>query len=105
MYPKMDGRLHIPVENEQLAAFCRQHHIEKRPFFGPVLRNDFRPDSDVDVLVEFEKRHVRGLIALCGKERELSGLLNRKGDLNTPRFFRPSMRRQVLSEARAQYAP
>ncbi len=52
--------LRITVNQRQLADFCRRHHIRKLAFFGSVLRDDFRPDSDVDVLLEFEPEHVPG---------------------------------------------
>lgn len=100
----MIDRPHIDVDSGKLVEFCRKHHITKLAFFGSVLRNDFRPDSDVDVLVEFEKGFVPGLIGLCGMEIELSELLGRKADLNTPGFFSPPLRRRVLAEAKVQYA-
>jgi predicted nucleotidyltransferase len=71
---------------EKVAAFCRRHHIRKLSLFGSVLRNDFRPDSDVDVLVEFEEGKSPGLIRLAGMELELSEMLGgRSVDMNTPR--------------------
>jgi uncharacterized protein len=69
-----------------------------------VLRDDFRSDSDVDVLVEFEKDRVPGLIRLSGMEIELSELLGRKADLNTPGFFSPPLRKRLLAKAKVQYA-
>jgi len=71
--------------------------------FGSVLRDDFRPDSDVDVLVEFEPGHVPGL-AFFETEEELSAILGRKADLNTPGFLSRSFREAVLREAEVQYA-
>jgi predicted nucleotidyltransferase len=68
-----------------------------------VLRQDFRPDSDVDVLVEFEPEHVPGL-EFFAMEEELSEILGRKVDLNTPGFLSPRFRDQVLAEAEVQYA-
>ncbi len=95
----------IDVSAEELRAFCRRHHIRKLAFFGSVLRTDFGPQSDVDVLVEFDPRHVPGLIRLSGMELELSGLLGgRQVDLNTPRTLSPYFREQVLREAQEQYA-
>jgi len=75
----------LQIEQSALADFCRRHHIRRLAFFGSVLRDDFRPDSDVDVLVEFEPRHMPGL-AFFAMEAELSELLARKVDLNTPQF-------------------
>ena len=71
--------------------------------FGSALREDFRPDSDLDVLVEFEPGHTPGL-AFFGMEQELSELLGRKVDLNTPQFLSPYFREKVLAQAEVQYA-
>ena len=92
----------IPVNRAQIAEFCRKHHIRRLAFFGSVLRDDFRPDSDVDVLVEFEPGQVPGL-AFFAMEVELSEILGRKVDLNTPNFLSPYFRAQVEAEAEAQY--
>ncbi len=92
----------IPVNRAKIAEFCRKHHIRRLAFFGSVLRDDFRPDSDVDVLVEFEPGHVPGL-AFFAMEVELSEILGRKVDLNTPNFLSPYFRAQVEAEAEAQY--
>lgn len=100
----MIDQLHIDVDSKKLVKFCRKHHICKLAFFGSVLRKDFRSDSDVDVLVEFEKDHVPGLIRLSGMEIELSGLLGRKADLNTAGFFKPPLRKRILNKAKVQYA-
>ncbi len=72
-------------------------------FFGSVLRDDFRPDSDIDILVEFEPGHVPGL-AFFGMEAELSKILDRKVDLVTPKFLSPYFRDRVTHEAKVQYA-
>jgi len=93
----------IAVDHERIAKFCRRHHIRRLAFFGSVLRDDFGPDSDVDVLVEFEPGHVPGL-AFMAMERELSDLLGRKVDLNTPGFLSPYYRDRVIEEAEVQYA-
>lgn len=92
----------IPVNRAKIAEFCRKHHIRRLAFFGSVLRDDFRPDSDVDVLVEFEPEYVPGL-AFFAMEDELSEILGRKVDLNTPNFLSPYFRAQVEAEAEAQY--
>jgi uncharacterized protein len=99
----MKSKSKIAVSPEQIGNFCRRHRIRKLSFFGSVLREDFRPRSDVDVLVEFEPRQSVGLIRLAGIERELSELMGRKVDLNTPGFLSPSFRDQALEEAREQY--
>lgn len=92
----------ISVDRAQIAEFCRKHHIRRLAFFGSVLRADFRPDSDIDVLVEFEPERVPGL-AFFAMEAELAEILGRKVDLNTPYFLSPHFRAQVEAEAEAQY--
>ena len=96
--------LHIAIDRDALTAFCRKHRIRKLSLFGSVLRDDFRPDSDVDVLVEFEPDTHIGLIGLAGIELDLSALLGRKVDLNTVGFLGRHFRDQVLREAVVQYA-
>lgn len=93
----------IKVPKDRIADFCGRHHIRKLAFFGSVLREDFGPDSDVDVLVEFEPGHVPGL-AFFSMENELSEILGRKVDLNTPQFLSRYFREEVLAEAQVQYA-
>ena len=101
----MSDKVKIAIPKEQIAEFCRRHHICKLSLFGSVLRDDFRPDSDVDVLVEFEPEHIPGLIRFAGMELELSQLLGgRKVDLNTPQFLSPYFRDEVLEEAAVQVA-
>jgi predicted nucleotidyltransferase len=95
-------RTRIPIPGDAIAAFCEKHHIRKLAFFGSVLRDDFRADSDVDVLVEFETGHVPGL-AFFEMETELSRILGRKVDLYTPAFLSRYFRDQVLEEAEVQY--
>jgi len=95
-------RSRIAIDREKLAEFCRRNHIRKLALFGSVLRENFRPDSDVDVLVEFEPGHVPGL-RFFGLEKELSEILGRKVDLNTPSFLSPYFRSRVLAEAEVQY--
>ncbi|MFP4058532.1 MAG: nucleotidyltransferase family protein [Candidatus Brocadiia bacterium] len=92
----------IPVDREKIADFCRRHHVRRLAFFGSVLRHDFEPGSDVDVLVEFEPGHAPGL-GFFAMEQELSELLGRKVDLNTPGFLSPYFRDAVLAEAEDQY--
>lgn len=98
----MLGRSHIQVPRAKLHAYCRDHGIRRLAFFGSVLRDDFRPDSDVDVLVEFLPGHHVGL-AFFNMQEELSQLLGRRVDLNTPAFLSHHFRDQVLKEAENQY--
>ena len=97
------NHIKINLPKQKIADFCRRHHIRKLAVFGSALREDFRPDSDLDVLVEFEPGHTPGL-AFFGMEQELSELLGRKVDLNTPQFLSPYFRDKVLAEAEVQYA-
>ena len=92
----------ITIDREAVAAFCRRHHVRRLALFGSVLRDDFGPESDVDVLVEFEPGHVPGL-AFFAMQEELSAILGRNVDLNTPGFLSRYFRDQVLAEAENQY--
>ncbi|MEW6139904.1 MAG: nucleotidyltransferase family protein [Thermodesulfobacteriota bacterium] len=93
------------IPKNLIAEFCRRHHIRKLSIFGSYLREDFRPDSDIDFLVEFEPGHVPGLMRLAGMERELSELLGgRKVDLRTARDLSRYFRDQVVASAEVQYA-
>jgi len=95
----------IAIPKDRIADFCRRHHIRKLSLFGSVLRSDFGPDSDVDVLVEFEEGKAPGLIRLAGMELELSEVLGgRKVDINTPRCLSRYFRDRVQEEAEVQYA-
>lgn len=98
----MRSRARISVPQEEIARFCLRHHIRRLAFFGSVLRPDFRSDSDVDVLVEFEPGHVPGL-AFFGMEAELARILGRKVDLHTPQFLSRHFRDRVSKEAEVQY--
>lgn len=94
----------LGVSREQIAGFCRPHHIRKLLLFGSVLGEGLRPDSDVDVLVEFESDHTPGL-AFFAMQKELSVLLGRKVDLNTPDCLSHHFREDVLREAEVLYGP
>lgn len=96
--------MQINIPHEGIAAFCKRNHIRKLAIFGSVLRDDFGPDSDVDVLVEFDPHHIPGYIRLAGMELELSRILGRKADLNTPNMLSRYFRDQVLTQAEVQYA-
>lgn len=94
----------IAIPKDQIASFCRERHIRRLAIFGSALRKDFRPDSDVDVLVEFDPEHVPGLFGIARMERELSQLLGgRKVDVRTPEDLSPYFRQNVLDEAEVQY--
>lgn len=99
----MSNRLRIQVPQEALADFCRRNHIQRLSFFGSVLRDDFGPESDVDVLVEFEPGRTPGL-AFFRMEEELAQILGRRVDLNTSGFLSPYFRERVIAEAEVRYA-
>lgn len=92
----------IALSRQDLAEFCRRNCIRRLALFGSVLREDFAPSSDVDVLVEFEPGHVPGF-AFFALERELSELLGRKADLNTTGFLSRYIVDEVLAEAEDVY--
>jgi predicted nucleotidyltransferase len=92
----------IDLPREKIAEFCKRNHIRKLSLFGSVLRGDFRPGSDIDVLVEFEPGHVPGLNFFT-MEIELSQLLGQKVDLNTPQFLSRYFRELVLAESETLY--
>jgi predicted nucleotidyltransferase len=95
----------LPIEQGVLEALCRRHHIKKLSLFGSTLKGTARPDSDIDLLVEFEPGRAPGLIALAGIEIELSELLGgRQVDLRTPGDLSRHFRDEVVLTAAAQYA-
>ena len=98
------NHIKVKLPNRKIAGFCRRHNIRRLAVFGSALREDFRPDSDLDVLVEFESGLTPGLIRLAGMEIELSALLGgRKVDMNTPLCLSRFFRDQVLAEAEPVY--
>ena len=97
--------VNISVDQEAVAQFCRSHHIRKLSLFGSVLRDDFGPESDVDLLVEFDPGKVPGLIRLSGMELDLSLLFGgRKVDLRTPEDLSRYFRDRVVATAEGVYA-
>ena len=95
---------HIAVPRQEIADFCRRHHIRRLSLFGSVLGEDFGAESDVDVLVEFQGGAKRGMLRLAAMEQELAEILGREVDLQTPGFLSEHFRDQVLAEAELQYA-
>ena len=95
----------LPVDRESLAEVCRRHHIRKLSLFGSVLSGTERPDSDIDLLVEFEPSETPGLLRLAQIEAELSVLLGgRRVDLRTAQDLSRHFRDQVIRRAEVQYA-
>lgn len=97
----MSVRIEIP--KTELAEFCWRNRIRRLSLFGSVLRDDFAPDSDVDVLVEFEPDAHVGMIRLAGVEIELSELLGRRAEMHTVKGLHPHFRDEVLKDAEVQY--
>ena len=98
-------RTTLEIDQTQIAAFCRRHHIRKLSLFGSVLHDDFGPSSDIDVLVEFEPDRVPGFFGIAHLERELAELLGvNKVDLRTPEDLSRYFRDEVLAAAEVQYA-
>jgi uncharacterized protein len=93
----------ITLEQHEIAEFCERYHISKLSLFGSILRDDFRPDSDVDVLVEFVPRHVPGFITFSRMQRELSEILERQVDLRTPESLSDYFRDEVEANAELIY--
>jgi predicted nucleotidyltransferase len=93
----------IAIPQHEIAAFCRRNRIRRLALFGSILRDDFGPESDIDVLVEFERGARTGL-KFFDMQEELSRILGRKVDLNTAGFLGKHFREQVLSQADVQYA-
>jgi len=95
---------HIPIPYEQVTEFCRRNRIRWLALFGSVLRDDFKPDSDLDVLVEFEPEARVGLFALGEMQRELSDLLAHPVDLILKNGLKRRIRNSVLASAEVIYA-
>ena len=94
----------LTIPKEKVASFCQAWGVRRLAIFGSALRSDFRPDSDIDVLVEFEPDRIPGLLRIARMERELSHLFqDRHVDLRTPGDLSPYFREKVLKEAEVQY--
>lgn len=96
--------LAISIDQECLTAFCVGHHITKLAFFGSVLRPDFGPESDVDVLMEFDPAHIPTFLDMYDMEQELTKMIKRKVDLRTPNELSGYFRDEVVRSAAVQYA-
>lgn len=94
----------VALDKDKVADFCRKRHIRRLAVFGSALRSDFRPESDIDLLVEFEPGHTPGLFGIARMERELSALLGgRKADLRTPQDLSRYFRQDVVEQAEVAY--
>lgn len=92
------------ISETELAVFCQSHGIRRFAIFGSALRTDFGPESDIDILVEFEPGRTPGLLGMAGLEIELSVLFGgRKVDLRTPEDLSRYFRQEVIDTAEVQY--
>lgn len=92
------------IPRVELETFCRRHHITRMSLFGSALRDELKPGSDIDILVEFDKDHMPGLFDIAGMEIELSEMFGRKVDLRTPAELSRYFRDEVMEKARVEYA-
>ena len=95
---------HIKLDPEFVSAFCKRNQIRKLALFGSVLTDRFRPESDVDVLVEFEQGSRVGLFEIAAMEIELTEKLGRKVDLRTPSDLSRYFRDAVMRSAEVHYS-
>jgi predicted nucleotidyltransferase len=93
----------VTIPHDTIADFCRRHQVRRLALFGSALRDDFSPDSDIDVLVEFAEDTRIGLFAMGAMQMELSALLGREVDLKTAGFLHPRFRQQVIEKAETIY--
>jgi len=93
----------VNLTKEQITDFCKKNHIKKFAFFGSILRDDFRPNSDVDVLVVFDRSVPITLFDVAGMEIELTEMIGKKVDLRTPGDLSQYFRDEVVAEAEVQY--
>ena len=92
----------IEFDREALAALCRKHHIKRLAFFGSVLRDDFGPDSDVDILYEFEEGHTPGWEFVSIMD-EFAAFFGRPVDMVSFKYINHRLRKRILAEAQMQY--
>ncbi len=95
--------LKIDLSEDKIKDFCQHNRIHRLSLFGSVLREDFGPESDIDVLVEFNPGANVGLITLAGMEIELGQILGYKVEIHTVKGLNPHFRDEVLDQAEVQY--
>ena len=93
----------VNLTKEQIAEFCQKHHIKKFAFFGSILRDDFQPNSDIDILIDLDYSVPTGLMEIAGMEIELSKMIGRKVDLSTPEGLSDYFRDKVLTQTEVLY--
>lgn len=89
----------IDIPKEKIRRFCSKNHIRKLALFGSVLTNQFRKKSDIDILVEFDSKHIPGLIQISQLEYELGEIVGRRVDLRNPKDLSPYFRNDVIAGA------
>ena len=100
---KLSYSLEQKVPKDTLAEFCKRNYIRRLSVFGSALRGQLGPDSDIDLLVEFEADHTPGLFSIVRMEMELTEMLGRKADLRTPEDLSEYFRDEVVENAEVQY--
>ena len=94
----------VHLARDEVADFCRRHHIRKLSLFGSVLRDDFRPDSDIDVLIDFEPGHIAGF-EILDMEEELCQLFGgHRIDIVQEKYLNWRLRDRILASSEVQYA-
>ncbi|MCJ7778347.1 MAG: nucleotidyltransferase family protein [Sedimentisphaerales bacterium] len=91
------------ISKNNLIEFCKRNNIKKLSIFGSAIRGELQPDSDIDLLVEFEQEHTPGLFSIVRMEMELAEMLGRKVDLRTPEDLSQYFRDEVVRNAQIQY--
>jgi uncharacterized protein len=91
------------IPKERLMEFCRKNHIRRLSLFGSALRGRLGPESDIDLLVEFDKEHLPGFFELSRMEMEMTGILGRKADIRTAEELSRYFRDDVVKHASVQY--
>lgn len=91
------------MPKKKLIEFCKRNHIRKLSVFGSALSGQLGPESDIDLLVEFEEGHTPGLFSIVRMEMELTEVLGRKVDLRTPEDLSQYFRDEVVQNAKLQY--
>ncbi len=99
----MDYSVEQQIPKDKLAEFCKRNHIRRLSVFGSALRGQLGPDSDIDLLVEFEPSHTPGLFSIVRMEMELTEMLGRKADLRTPEDLSEYFRDELVENAEVQY--
>ena len=104
MNQRFEENIQIDVPTDYLKDFCQRYEVSELAIFGSILRNDFREDSDIDVLVEFKPDAQISFLALSRMQRELVAIFRRPVDLVPKAGLKPKIRQEVLSTMRVLYA-